>query len=272
MESEASQNTLCINCKASHQFKYCPECGQPAAKRELNFRYLYREFKDSVLGFDGRFPKTLTHALRNPGAMARQFILGNRRKFIGPVGFFFVCLTVYILVMQLSGFDMKSIIQSQQSAFPQTDGDAAYINASSAIGEKLNEYFRLFSFLNVLLLGVFLYLFNIKKGATFIQHMVYAFYVQGFNYLVSIGSLLIVATGNILLASIYAASLPLVYQVHSYTTYDRSGGWIKRSVKGLAIFGCVIISVFILTFAATVIYLANNPDLMELFTKEAGKN
>jgi len=68
---------------------------------------MYHDFQARIYGLDGMFPRTLRDVTLRPGQASRTFIQGNRVKYYGPVGYFFLMITVLLLLMNCNHFSAE---------------------------------------------------------------------------------------------------------------------------------------------------------------------
>src|SRR6187397_2984313 len=97
----------CLNCRQPVTSRYCGSCGQSNPPKRLNLKTLWFDFQSRVYGFDGMFPRTLKDLTLRPGAVTRSYISGNRVLYYGPVGYFFIMITVYLLLASLIDVDLS---------------------------------------------------------------------------------------------------------------------------------------------------------------------
>jgi hypothetical protein len=100
---------ICVNCRAAVSTPHCGECGQPNPPKKLNFTVFLKEFQTRIYGFDGMFLRSVRDLTVIPGEVASQFIQGNRVRYMGPVGYFFLVLTLSLLTMQLFEVDLYAL-------------------------------------------------------------------------------------------------------------------------------------------------------------------
>jgi Protein of unknown function (DUF3667) len=91
----------CINCHAETTGKFCSNCGQRMTVKRITFREGWNDFWARIYGFDGMFPNTLRDLTVRPGKASQLVIDGNRVKYYGPVGYFFLMITLLCLVGSL---------------------------------------------------------------------------------------------------------------------------------------------------------------------------
>jgi hypothetical protein len=90
------------------------------------------------------FPRILQDL--TPGAVALSYIKGNRVRYVGPVGYFFLVLTMFLLVMELLNVDFYTL--SKASAF-NFDSEKQQ-TFQKVFTDLIARYVRTFSFIQYL--------------------------------------------------------------------------------------------------------------------------
>lgn len=92
-----SEEELCRNCGAPLQGPYCSACGQRHVDR-LHVSFLWRKLAELLFDAEQGLLLTLRRTVRNPGRVARRYVDGERRSFVGPLAFFLLITTAMYLV------------------------------------------------------------------------------------------------------------------------------------------------------------------------------
>ncbi|WP_455169325.1 DUF3667 domain-containing protein [Aegicerativicinus sediminis] len=95
----------CKNCRyfIPENGKYCLNCGAKVVTERLSFRHLTDEFSQQFLNWDNRFIFTIKHLFKNPSKVISEYVDGVRKRYINPLSFFAISLTisgVYLFLMQ----------------------------------------------------------------------------------------------------------------------------------------------------------------------------
>ncbi len=78
----------CIHCGTENSSNFCYHCGQPMQVKRIRFVTILRDAFEKFFGFDNMFVRTVWHGFTKPGKVVVTYIRGNRRAYIGPVGYF----------------------------------------------------------------------------------------------------------------------------------------------------------------------------------------
>lgn len=249
----------CVNCGSAVSTPYCGACGQKNPPKKLNLLTLYTDFQSRVFGFDGLFPRTLRDLTITPGSVAKVFVQGNRVRYVGPVGYFFVTLTLFLLITQLLGVDFYKF-SNESSPFVENQS-VEQQQLSQEFSKVVVEHMRLFSFLQIPITTALAWLFFRRSGYNFLEHSVYVFYIAGHVMWLSMVAVAVYAASGF---SINMPQLVLYWLFFAYgcTTFYQ-GSKVKTAIKGFVV-QCLSFMLFgVLAGIAGIIYVLTNPALLE---------
>lgn len=163
---------ICLDCGGEllPRQKFCPECGQRTSLSRLTLHEIVHEFLHSLVHADRSVYALLRSLLLRPGTVAREYVLGRRRRYFGPFATLAVLIGVSTVLSELLGFE--SITSS------------APLNA---VQNFLNQHVDLVVFVEVPLLSVACVGLFRADGYTFAEHTVlvaYAFCLRVLLFLV----------------------------------------------------------------------------------------
>lgn len=98
----------CENCGTPLQGHYCHECGQSVHSPTRNFGHALEEVFESFWHLDGRVFRTLRD-LMVPGRVARNYLAGQRARYIAP-------LRLFVIVSLLTFFVGKLVVHVEGPA------------------------------------------------------------------------------------------------------------------------------------------------------------
>jgi Protein of unknown function (DUF3667) len=259
--------STCINCGQTITDNFCGKCGQRGAVKRITFREGWNDFWARIYGFDGMFPRTLRDLTVRPGEVARTYISGNRARYYGPVGYFFLMITLFLLSMSLLGINLEDFIKSVRGY-----GFAPEIKKGGGQEEFMQNVFRFISD-NIKMISFVMipaqafvakYLFFRKSGLNFLEHTVLPFFVQGHLYWASIVSIVYLKFSHSFVLNFAVSLISFVYFPYAYTTMYTNQSKIKVFLKGLGVLviGQLLLSLLALTILFIVIKV--NPDLYEM--------
>jgi len=95
--------TNCLNCETllTADDHFCPNCGQKANTHRLTIGHIIHEFIHTFTHADVGFLGMIADLLAKPGAVAREYIKGKRKKYFSPFTFFVLCVGVVVFSSHL---------------------------------------------------------------------------------------------------------------------------------------------------------------------------
>lgn len=253
----------CINCRQEVTGKFCPNCGQRTNVKRITFREGWNDFWSRVYGFDGMFPRTIRDLTLRPGVVARQYINGNRVLYYGPVGYFFLMLTLYILVISFLQIDMNEMAKAVNPYAEIKEGSGQEQFNRGLMGWiKDNQRIVSFIFVPFYVFGAALFLR--KSKFNLLEHSILVFYTQGHFQWISITFLFLFKfTGHYFNIFMFAVTSAIYYAWACTQLYQAyRPGW--AFVRGVLVQLFFWLSLFLFTAVVMIIAFMLNPDLMEM--------
>ena len=87
----------CRNCEAPLTGPFCPRCGQRVVPPHPTLSELAGDAWSELVGWDGKFARTMKLLVIRPGALTRDAIEGRRARYISPVRLYLMCSVLYFL-------------------------------------------------------------------------------------------------------------------------------------------------------------------------------
>jgi hypothetical protein len=75
---------------------YCGECGQAARTARLSFPRMLREAAGGILSFDSATVRTLRGLISRPGGFVRDYLLGRRVGYVGPLRYYLLAIALNV--------------------------------------------------------------------------------------------------------------------------------------------------------------------------------
>ncbi|OIQ26881.1 MAG: hypothetical protein BM555_06385 [Crocinitomix sp. MedPE-SWsnd] len=227
----------CKNCQVSieESANFCPACGAKNVRSRITLKSIVSEFADRVLGWDNKYFVTIKDMIVRPKLMFDGYIGGVRKKYVNPITFFALGMTISIIIfnffhneyLELSSsagpvsvtntptmpddymIDMDLTLEKRQELFHNENQTIEYM---VKVQETILKYFQIYSFLLLPLYAFFSFLVYRKKY-NYGEHLVINAYLQGLMFIVTplffIGSLYI-------WADLYTISFILVFLIYMY--------------------------------------------------------
>lgn len=133
--SQPDWATACLNCGAPVAGSFCSACGQRVVPPHPTTKELVGDAYGELVGWDGKFARTLRLLLAHPGALTRAVIEGRRNSYVRSVRLYLLCSVLYFLVQ--AGAPLPDISESFDVGFgvdvgmseSPTPGEAAFAKA-----------------------------------------------------------------------------------------------------------------------------------------------
>ena len=189
----------CKNCQTVllENSDYCYACGGKIIRNRLTMRNLFEHFTETFLNYDNLFLKTVIDLIRKPWEVIGTYVEGIRKRYISPLSFFAISLTisgVYIFIVKryfLSYFAMPEMYGNTPAKFGED-----IVNASM-------EYYSLTYFLLIPGFALLSRIVFYNKSYNYTEHTVMFFYTMS---LISIISSIV----SVLILTIFPESLMLM--------------------------------------------------------------
>ena len=163
----------CKNCDTSliTDAGFCHTCGGKVIKNRLSIKNLIIHISETFLNYDNKFLQTIINLFTNPKDVIDGYVTGVRKKYIDPLGFFAISLTLSGLYFFLIKNYFPNIFD-----FMMVESDSNTQMLTQKIIEPLIEYNSLMYFMYIPLAGLMSYLIFINKHYNFTEHIVIYFY------------------------------------------------------------------------------------------------
>lgn len=229
----------CINCDGELNGNFCSSCGQRTNVKKLSFREGWNDFWARIYGFDGMFPRTLRDLTIRPGKASRRFINGNRVAYYGPVGYFFLMITLLYLVASLLDINIIDFLKngSASNFQPKPKQGSGQEKVMLSLFQLVSDNLKLVAFIAIPIQAFCArYIFFRSSGLNFIENTVLPFYTVGHLYWPSIVSLFIYSlTGNFL-PNWLQLGVTISYFSYAYADLFQDQSRLKALAKGLGVY------------------------------------
>lgn len=260
--------TPCINCGQPITNQFCSNCGQRAGVKRITFREGWVDFWARIYGFDGMFPRTLRDLTIRPGEAARLFIAGNRARYYGPVGYFFLMITVFLLLLDLLGIDTLEFFRemSKNSLAPSVEKGSAEEKSSLVVLQFMSDNMKMIFFLMIPFQALLArYVFFRKSGYNFMENAVLPLYTAGHVYWISIATVIIYKVSGVFLRSSIGTIISTLYFGYAYSNlFNYQPRW-KSFIKGIATYYFALVSFMICASIVLFTLIMISPSLRALF-------
>ena len=202
----------CKNCGqvlyAQHDF--CFRCGAKWIDYRLTPKAVIQEVSNRYLGIDNKFLRTMVALVTHPHHVIDGYMQGVRRKFINPINFYLIGLTLIgVQIFFIKNFTEQSLIGNADGA-PE-----ALMN----VMDKMFDYIGLIGTVNLPIYALVGYLiYRNCKRYNFTEHLILSVYVFGFyNIYASILTVIgVYLGGDFGIMSIVLSPLPFLHMFYAY--------------------------------------------------------
>lgn len=151
---------ICRNCDQPLHTNFCPECGQKKAAR-FTWHHVRSETWERIRWFEFGLVKGAFNLVKGPGRVAREYVLGERKKHVHPLKLLLIAIGLLLFVMSKTRFMTSSNATLSKAA----EWISAYSEWSFSIGI-------------VAILFTALLLFRRRLGYNVTEHLVLAIYTH----------------------------------------------------------------------------------------------
>ena len=92
--------------------KFCAQCGQRASVGRLTLHDIGHEFVHALVHTDRSVYALLRSLVLRPGIVAREYVLGKRRRYFGPFATLVILIGISTLLSELLGFESITSAES----------------------------------------------------------------------------------------------------------------------------------------------------------------
>ncbi len=237
---------ICKNCNQNLSFedKFCNECGGQVVEGRLTIKGIFIEFYETIFSWESNRPiKTFIDLLRKPEVVINGYVSGVRKKYISPMGFVAIALTLNGLFF----FILNKF-------FPGTLENMFIVEQNNEISQETNrtilnfilEFYSLafFAFIPVYAFMSWLIFLN-KKKYNYAEHLILNFYAYAETAIFT--ALLMIATlwNSNLLSQISTLSIGFQFLYYAYVLKRVfSLTWLQLLIKTLYFFS-LLLAIFI---------------------------
>jgi len=254
--------TSCLNCGKELIGSYCHHCGQKKDVTRLSWGSLLNDLQKRLFGFDNNYFRTVRDLTIAPGKVIQSTIDGVRVRYIGPVGYYFLMITIFVLLLSFLDIDMAEYTKDIVSTFSVEDRSQSQQEMQMKINSFVFSNFRLISFLMIpfFVLGVWIIFKN--KKLNFLESSVVVFYSQGHPVLLSIFGLLGYKFFNMIHAQLYIAPLSYLYFAFSCASFYK-GSKIWNFFKGIIAMALGFVILMLISMLVGIIVAFISPELFK---------
>lgn len=183
----------CKNCDTTltQESKYCYLCGGKIIRKRLTLKNLFQHLSETFFNYDNKLLQTIISLFVNPHLVIDSYVKGVRKKYINPISFFAINLTisgVYIFIFQKYYRDLLL------SAFKvNTDVPEVQTKINEMIFSLVFDYSSILNSAFIPIIALISFIVFINKKYNYTEHIVVYLYTMSlFSIVTSVVTLIIV--------------------------------------------------------------------------------
>jgi hypothetical protein len=185
----------CPTCSTELLGEFCHHCGEKRPhEHELGLKHFALHSVHELTHLDSKIFATLRYLFSRPGFLTQEYVAGRRSLYMKPLSLFLIaCATLFLVdsVFPHSVYEVDWITRVDKTK--KVDALWAKLAAKKhvtkdvimqRIQDEIHEISTAMQFTNVLVVSVMLSL--LYRRRYFVEHLVFAFHLLSFSYLVGV--------------------------------------------------------------------------------------
>lgn len=228
----------CTNCNTLLIGDYCHVCGQKNIGPKLNSRLMLHNLFEAITDLNSRPWHTVIALLKNPGAVAYEYVEGARSSFINPIRYVVTTFAIYVGFLAANGWLAVAFAANvEASGGPELDPNTREM-ATQFLTELRNVVSEKRDIMTFLVIPIFSFLLRwlfFKTERNFAETLTFSCYVIGqYNLYSFFVALFAFAVPSVDYAGTPLPILPIVMFISVAGFYKR--GWFKTLLMGIVAF------------------------------------
>lgn len=181
----------CKNCKIKllETSDYCHSCGGKVIRKRLSFKNLFEHLSETFFNYDNKLLRTFTKLFTNPEDVIMGYIKGVRKRYINPISFFGLALTL----SGLSIFILRKFYLQDMDFGDPFKGMKVSEDVFNGVFDNTLEYNSLFYSFLIPLFALISWIVFLDKKYNFTEHIII------YLYSMSLLSIIMVLVGQVIL-------------------------------------------------------------------------
>lgn len=184
-------STHCLNCGVAlrPEFRYCPDCGQDTHLHRLNLAHIGHELLHFFTHADKGIFFLIRSLLTRTGAVAQEYIAGQRKKYFSPLNFFLIAVGFFVFMLSTfhptQSVDL-SMVKAEVEKLPdpvERERKLVKLERLEFATNLVSKYANIINFVLAPLFAFFFYLLFVRGRYNYTEHLVANFYITGMNAL-----------------------------------------------------------------------------------------
>jgi len=159
---------------------YCNICGAKVIRNRLTLKNLFSHFSEQFLNYDNKFIQTIYGLIKRPEVVIKSYVEGTRKKYINPVSFFAISLSISGLYL----FFLRKFFPNAMNFSPLIK-DEFQLKLTDEITNFLLDYNSLFYFAIIPLLALLSMIVFYNKKFNYTEHIVIYLYTMSLGAVIT---------------------------------------------------------------------------------------
>lgn len=180
--------TTCKNCETTFDGKFCPNCSQKADTHRFTLGHFAHEVFHAVTHTDKGMLFLIKKMFRWPGIVAKEYVLGKRKKYFNPITFLLITMAIQIYASKKLDFynhfldQTKALVESLPTnprAKAASEESIQSLESAKEQTSKTLENSKMITFIFLPVLGFLTWIFFKKSGFNYTENVIMGIFVQG---------------------------------------------------------------------------------------------
>jgi len=263
----------CKNCDSNFEDNsdYCNSCGAKVIRNRLTFRNLFEHIGETFFNYDNKLLRTFLDLFKKPEIVIGSYVQGVRKRYVNPISFFGITLTLNGLnIFLISKFYKKYLDVSNLLGDIGSSSDEGQKKAMEMVSEISLEYASLTFSILIPFGALISWIVFFNKKYNYTEHVILYLYSMSVYSILSIVfgllTLVIIPEKYLLFASIMYLFI-FIYHCYIFIRLFKLSIWqlVLKTLMFLVLFFISYIGISILTII--VILLTGSIDLQDFAPK-----
>ena len=239
----------CKNCHSQlpSNSDYCNLCGGKVIRNRLTFKNLFEHFTETFFNYDNKLLRTFIDMFKKPEVVIDTYVQGVRKRYVNPVSFFGIILTINGLnIFILSKYFKKYLDTSQMVSDTASAENEATRKIMALSSDFSLEYGSLIFSLLIPLAALISLIVFFNKKYNYTEHIIlYLYSMSIFSILSVIFGLVVLLTVPDSYMTFASAIYVFIFIYHCYIFKRLFNLSIKQLILKILLFSVVFFFFYI---------------------------
>ncbi len=237
--------TACKNCGTTlrESDNFCPNCGGKVVKNRLTIINLFEHFLEQFFNYDNKFLRTLIDLVRKPEVVIGGYVSGVRKRYMNPIGFFAVALTLTGISIFITQKLFPEAMDFSTFDFGPSNKKSEDLDVGKATVNMMSDYSSIMVMMNIPLYALTSRLVFLRnKKYNYIEHIIFFLYtVAEISIVFFLPQLISYTLGTTMgEGAVYSIPIQILYTAYCLKRWYNLSSW-GITLKTLLFFGVSIL-------------------------------